>query len=299
MKKEVWVLVSICGLAAGACRDDGDTIIIVTSGGAPGVGGSSVSAFDGGAAGDSAGAGRNAGGANGNAGGAQSVGGSGMGGSSGSTSAGGSGSGGVAGSMSDGGTAGGSGSAGSAGSAGTAGSGGGPPLFFDDFNDGDADGWTTSSLDEWDVTAGNYGHTFVSEEQLVAAAGTPAWTDVIVQAKVSITAFGGSSTAYGAGVCARVQGDNGYCVFLRSNGSVALRKIDSGSGVTLGSALNVTVVPGTWYTMKISVIGSTISAEFEGMHVDSFNEGSLDNGGVGLVTRTTSARFDDVLVVEP
>jgi hypothetical protein len=302
MKKEAWALASICALVAWACRDNGSTIIIISTGGTSGVGGASPSeagaAFDGGAAGDSAGAGRDAGGSDGTTGGTQGAGGSGLSGASGS------GSGGVAGSTGGAGTSGGSGSAGtsgSSGSAGTAGAGGGVTLFFDDFNDGDADGWTASPSGDWNVTAGSYGHDLVENTMRVAAAGMPEWSDVVVEAKVLIKAFGGSSTSYGAGVCARIQGPNDhYCAFLRSNGSVAIRKTLAGSGITLGAGVNVTIALDTWYTLKLRVVGSTLSAEFEGTPVNTvITDSSFATGGIGVMTRATSARFDDVLVVPP
>ena len=87
----------------------------------------------------------------------------------------------------------------------------------------------------------------------LAAAGDITWTNVIVQARIKILSFNGSSTSYYAGLCARVQdANNYYCVTLRSNGSVSIRGDIGGSSNSIGSSNSYGVVTGTWYTVQLA-----------------------------------------------
>src|SRR6476659_519210 len=84
-------------------------------------------------------------------------------------------------------------------------------LFADDFNDGNADGWTKSG-GSWSVASGAYQQTSTGADAK-AQAGSTAWTVQTVSARVRPVAFGASTRS--AGVAARAQSmTNFYALVL-------------------------------------------------------------------------------------
>ena len=66
------------------------------------------------------------------------------------------------------------------------------------------------------------------------------------------------------------------------------------SVTVLGSTSGVSA--GTWYTVKISVSGSTITGSLNGTQFASASKSAHSPGRVGLQTVFASASFDDVAV---
>ncbi|HVV48384.1 MAG TPA: hypothetical protein VHO06_01880, partial [Polyangia bacterium] len=140
----------------------------------------------------------------------------------------------------------------------------------------------------------------------LSANGSVDWTDVVVQARIKILSFNGSSSSYYAGLCARVEDANDYyCVVLRSDGSVSIRGDIAGSSGSIGSSASYGVTTGTWYTVQLEIVGSTITASINGTPVlpksgsGAITDASIDHGGVGLVVDNGVAEFDDVSVTTP
>ena len=300
-----------------------------SAGGSSGTGGgSSGTTASGGSSGS---AGNSAGGGSGG-----STGGDGSGGSSGTTASGGSsgtsggnggntsGSGGTSGTAGTAGTSGGnggstsgtggaeSGAGGGGGSAGTssagtssAGTGGTPMsgqvLFSDDFESGEAADWFPSAdPSAWSVVTDGTNVYEQAPPQVnsdrFSSAGDGDWTDVSVEARVKVLAFNGSSSSYFAGVYARVQSASTYYSFaLRSDGKVSIRKSSS----NLGSSVDAGITEGEWYDIRFVARGSTLTGYVNGMQVTTVTDSSITSGAIGVGTRNTSARFDDVVVTVP
>jgi hypothetical protein len=254
------------------------------SAGAPAAGGATASA-------GAHSGGSSAGGA-GNSGGA----------SAGGSSAGSAGSAGKGGNASGGSASGGAANGGSAtgGSVGAAGSGGaGAVLFSDDFEDGNATGWTVSD-GTWAVVSDgskvySQSATGSGSTLLLAATGSTSWTNQIVEAKVKVKAFGGSSTSYSAAILGRYTGSDYYALALRSDGKVAIRHGNS----TIGSAVTAGIVEGTWYKVRLEIVGSSLKAYVDGALKDSETDTSISAGGIAVSTVNTTAEFDDVKVTTP
>jgi hypothetical protein len=276
-----------------------------------GPGGAGGATGDGGAGGDLAGSG-GAGGGNpttgaGGRGGAGGAGGSpttGAGGRGGSGGAGGT-AGGAGGTAGGGGRGGSGGGAGAGGSGGGAGAGGSPGtlLFSDDFEMG-ASHWVASTTGDWSVVTDGtmvYEQATLSNDFRIAAAGDVSWTDQVVEARVKVLSFGGSSSSYVAGVCGRVHDlMNFYCAVIRSNdGKVAIRARLNNSGTTLGTPGTAGAVAGTWYTLRLEIIGTTLNAYLDGVLKTTVSDSTIASGGVGLGTQNASAEFDDVRVTKP
>jgi pectate lyase len=168
-------------------------------------------------------------------------------------------------------------------------------LFSDDFNDGNATGWSTNG-GSWSVVTDGSGvyRQGGTGADARALTGTATWTDYSVQARVKPTAFSGSNRF--AAVLARVQSSTSYYYLaLRSNNTVELKRLEGGSSTTLDTA-SLTVTAGTWYTVRLDVSGSTLRGYVNGALVTEASDSRWSAGRVGVATFYTAANFDDVQV---
>ena len=107
-------------------------------------------------------------------------------------------------------------------------------LFTDDFNDGNATGWSTSG-GSWSVASGVLQQSSTGADAK-AQAGSTSWTNYGVQARVRPNAFS-SGTGRMVGLLARAQNmTNYYSLVLVGSGSLQLRRISGGGVSTLASA---------------------------------------------------------------
>ncbi len=188
---------------------------------------------------------------------------------------------------------------------------GGMMLLSEDFEDGTANGWNATVASDWSVVDDG---TKVYKEGVsqgnstvhLTAGGDVGWSNVIVEARVK-PSFGGSSSSYFAGVCARLKDvDDFYCAALRSDGKFGIRARIGGNGTNLSNAINVTptaISSDKWYTVKLKVQGSAIEGSVVGPAGETATAAVTDyqitNGGVGLAAVGMSAEFDDVKVTTP
>jgi len=161
-------------------------------------------------------------------------------------------------------------------------------LFSDDFNDGNASGWSTSG-GSWSVVSGSYQQSGTSADAK-AQSGTTSWTDYSVQARVRPNTFG-SSSSRAAGVVARAQSMSNFYSLVLAPSSVQIRR-----GTTTLASAAMTVSAGTWYTLTLSVAGSTLRGSVNGTQVLTVSDGTLATGRVGFVSSYTAATFDDITV---
>jgi pectate lyase len=134
----------------------------------------------------------------------------------------------------------------------------------------------------------------------VSAAGNVNWTDQVVEAKVKVLAFTGSSSSYLVGIYARFKDlDNHYYVALDSYGAVKIRKKTSGNNTSITSEAPTPYALNTWYTIKLEVIGSSLKAYVDGIPVLVATDTEIAAGGIALGTKNATAEFDDVRVTGP
>jgi hypothetical protein len=216
-----------------------------------------------------------------------------------------------------GGGSGGTGSGGAGGSTATGGAGGGTggriggtggsvagTLFFDDFETPHPMVWAANTTGDWSVVMDGatkvYKQNTLTNNFRVAANGNVAWTDMTIEAKVKVLAFGGQGTSYFAAVYARFRDvDNHYYLALRTDGRLAIRAKVGGSNSTLGSAFDGPVAPNTWYTVKLEVVGSTLRAYLDGALKGMVTDTSVTSGGIAVGATNATAEFDDVRVTGP
>jgi hypothetical protein len=169
-------------------------------------------------------------------------------------------------------------------------------LFSDNFEDGNADGWSKSG-GTWAVgTDGSrvYTQSNAGSELARVFAGQTSWTDYAVQARVKPLAFG-ATTRY-VGVAARSGSSSSFDrLVLTDANRVELQAVRSGSVTVIGSAA-LTVSTGTWYTLRIEAQGSTLRGYVNGTLVASGAGSQASQGRIVLQTFHASASFDDVAV---
>jgi hypothetical protein len=288
-------------------------------GGAAGGGGATGRGGTGGVGGGAAGGGGSGGAGGGAAGGGAAGGGGATGrggtGGVGGGAAGGGGSGGAGGGAAGGGAAGGgaAGGGGTTGRGGSGGAGGGPGpcpghAFCDDFEDGDAVGWTPIG-GTWAVVADGSSVYRGANGSGNSIAGSATWTDQTVEARVKVVQFGNDKAGFRGGVIARYASANNFYVFF-VDGTGALRVLmdnDTPSGHTGSCAkLDANLTPGSWHTLRLTASGSTsvrLQTFLDGVpvHDCTTTSGTIAAGSAGayIYGSNTIVEFDDVTVSAP
>jgi hypothetical protein len=167
-------------------------------------------------------------------------------------------------------------------------------LASDNFEDGDANGWTTNG-GTWSVVQDG-----TEMYKQAAASGTynssvgdSSWADYTVQAKVKPLSFNGSTGS--VGIRTRFMNDSNFYNFRYQDGKLQiLKRVSDVSTVLIDKAY--TINTGTTYTFKASVKGSTLQFYVNGNLELSDTDSSLTAGKSALALNNATAEFDDVLI---
>ena len=137
-------------------------------------------------------------------------------------------------------------------------------VFSADFESGTS-GWSKSG-GSWSVVSDGSQVLQQSDpgsERAREFAGSTAWTNYSVQARVKATAFG--SSAGTVALTARAAGATKmYRLSLTGANRVQLESM-SGSSITVLGGVSQTISSGTWYTLRLVVNGSSITANAPAM----------------------------------
>ena len=165
----------------------------------------------------------------------------------------------------------------------------------DDFEDGDAAGWTTTG-GTWIVTWDGSSHVLRQStfaENALARKGSPGWRNYTVTAEVKPESFNGLPGF--AGVVVRAQSTTDYyALVLRPDDTAALTRTTNGVSQTLATR-RVSVDEGRWYTLSLGVDGQRLTGSVDGASITA-TDGFLFGGPAGLITTWTTASFDDVVI---
>jgi calcineurin-like phosphoesterase family protein/purple acid phosphatase-like protein/fibronectin type III domain protein len=174
----------------------------------------------------------------------------------------------------------------------------GSVLFQDDFEDGVEDGWSEHNGTWSVVTSGSkvYQQSSTSGDG-IASAGDPIWGDYTVEARIKPVSFNA------AGGFVRLIGrfrdvSNYYYLLLRSTQVLELKKLAGGTATTLTSKA-YTVSPGTSYTLKLELVGTSLKAYVNGQLELSATDSQLNSGSIAVGTFNASGEVDDVMVRLP
>jgi hypothetical protein len=168
----------------------------------------------------------------------------------------------------------------------------------DNFETGNAAGWTTIAGSQFSVVASGanrvYRQASTTGEARALLGNTP-WTNQAIEAEVTPTAFDGNDRW--VGLVTRYQdAQNYFYVALRSSGTLQLRRMRAGVFSTIAStAFPVTV--NRRYRLRLESIGSVHRVYVDGaLLLDADDAGAPLNGVAGLTMYRTRADFDNVVV---
>ncbi|TXK84476.1 PA14 domain-containing protein [Paenibacillus sp. N3.4] len=165
-----------------------------------------------------------------------------------------------------------------------------PPLFSDNFEDGDSNGWETTN-GTWNVTVDG-SNVYRSLTGGSSVAGSTSWTDYTVRASIKMT---GAPTATADVLGRYTDGNNFYFLQLDGVGNrLKLYKKVAGT-VTLLQSATLTVASGQWYNVQLSFSGSVITGAVDGTALISATDTSLIAGKIGL-RASAEANYDDIVV---
>lgn len=167
-------------------------------------------------------------------------------------------------------------------------------LAADNFEDGNAAGWTTTG-GTWIVV--NEDSRVLRQSSYAANAlartGAPGWRDYIVSADVRPISFNGLPGH--VGVVARAQSTNTYyALVLRPDNTAALLRVVSGRAATLAT-MPVAVRAGATYDLTFRLVGNALTGWVEGVGF-SATDNFILQGPAGLTTTWASASFDNAWV---
>lgn len=167
-------------------------------------------------------------------------------------------------------------------------------LTSDDFEDGNAAGWTTTG-GTWVIK--NEESRVLHQSSLAANAlartGQIDWRDYTVAADVKPVSFNGLPGF--VGVVARAQSTTTYyALVLRPDNTAALTRTVGGSSTTLATA-RVAVSTGTSYRLALRTASRTLTGWVNGVELTA-SDSFISAGPAGLVTTWTTASFDNVSV---
>jgi parallel beta-helix repeat protein len=179
-------------------------------------------------------------------------------------------------------------------------------LFFDDFDDGSADGWTEYCEESgfWDVISGEYFVTVEIVENGISVVDSLNLTDCVITTKLR---FSNSEVGYRAGIVFRYVDNENYYSFEIGNeyDEIDIIKYSSmnpeyGEKRTFiqpsfGNS-SIIIDANTDYTLRIEIIGSTFTAFLDDQQVLSWVEETYTIGKVGLRARRADVFFDDFRV---
>ncbi|WP_433294849.1 cellulose-binding protein [Actinoplanes sp. CA-030573] len=169
-------------------------------------------------------------------------------------------------------------------------------VFSADFETGSTSGWSKSG-GTWSITSDGSRVLQQSDsgsERAREFAGQTSWADYSVQARVKATSF--ATTSGVVALTARAAGATRmYRLSLTGGNKVQLETMN-GSAVTILASLGQTISTSTFYTLKLSVNGTTISGSINGTSVGSATDSTIGAGRIGLLTEHAAGRFDDVVV---
>ncbi|WP_246061767.1 family 16 glycoside hydrolase [Paenibacillus oralis] len=173
-----------------------------------------------------------------------------------------------------------------------------PPLFSDNFEDGNTAGWK-SVTGGWNVPTVGTNKVLSSGNQtttsLITANSGNSWTDYTYEARMKMPI-----TDANAGVVFRVKDANNYYMYRINSSNKKLELYKSVNGqLTSVTSTPFTAKEKQWYTVKAVIQGNTIACYVDGELKMKWTNPvtELTAGGIGFRTTSAGVHFDDVLVL--
>ena len=171
-----------------------------------------------------------------------------------------------------------------------------PSLLQDDFQDGNAQGWSSLAGTFSVVSSGTslvYRQTNTAGNAAALLANAN-YADQSIQADIIPRAFDGADRWFG--LAARyVNSANYYYVTARSGGGIQLKKMLGGSFTTLGTA-PLAVALNRTHRLRLEAVGDHVRVLVNERPVISVRDDDISGGQPGVMMYRTRADYDNVLV---
>jgi parallel beta-helix repeat protein len=172
-------------------------------------------------------------------------------------------------------------------------------VFFDDFNDGGANGWT-ESLGTWSVVNGEYLVSVGIVENGISTVNDINLTDCIIEAKLRFT----DTVGFAAGILFRYVDDEHYYAFELSNeyDCATLRKYspanpDYGENLAYTPRGSLPIQSNVNYLLRVVIQGNRFTCLLDDQELFSEIDNDYSGGKVGLRARRADAFFDNFTVL--
>ncbi|WP_168119515.1 sugar-binding protein [Paenibacillus sp. HB172176] len=175
-------------------------------------------------------------------------------------------------------------------------------LLYDDFEDGDAAGWTVvqggvfSVVNDGSSEVYKLSYVNGSSTNQYVVNGSSTWTDYVLEAKLN-----NGSNDNTTGLYARYHDKNNlYALKISTkHDTITLSKSVSGTYTSLDSA-SVTLDTNTTYKLKLSVDGDQLTGYLDDVQLVSAVDSSFSSGKIGIGGYSKgNYSFDDVSVSDP
>jgi hypothetical protein len=166
-------------------------------------------------------------------------------------------------------------------------------MLVEDFDDGNYTGWTSVGSGSWFVSSDELNQSNTSSNYVLVRDDI-SLSDCTMEAKVR--ASGGS--IHSVYMVLRYQNSSNYArVGIRTDTDrVRVARIQSGSFVQTAQYAT-DLADNTWYTLRAVVTGQRIRVYFNcNLVVDITDTGLWSTGKVGVTSRQTTAKFDDIKI---
>lgn len=175
-------------------------------------------------------------------------------------------------------------------------------MYATDFEAASPGPWTKTGIGLWTLWSGTSQVWFQSSiaGDARASIGAPADDQVVrVRARLNTYATPTDTQERWFGVMAR-QSDtrNYYYLSLRSSNTLSLRKLVDGVATPLATVA-FTVIPATWYDLRLEAIGNQIRAYVNGTLRLEATDAAHARGSSGPVMYKTAADYDDFSAYQP
>ena len=169
--------------------------------------------------------------------------------------------------------------------------------FIDNFDDGNADGWTVAenATSEWKVTNGGYHGSIADGTESIAVIGEPDWD--VESIEVTIRDAQGEWLA----LVWRYQDLNNFDSWWLNIAGGALEawpKVGDYEGAARASGA-VPLDLAKEFTFKVVINGNDFDAFFDGQKIGAYTNDAFAAGQVGFLLWAGSATFDDVVINGP
>ena len=171
-------------------------------------------------------------------------------------------------------------------------------LFQDNFETGTAAGWNATA-GTWSVVLDGSNHVYRNSNTSGdnwSYNGSAAWTDYAIEALIK-------PLTWNSGGIARIFGrwqdaNDWYYVNLTADNHIQLRKSVNGTFTDLAPQKSFTVSKGTWYKVRLEMVGTTLKAYVNDVLQLTATDATFSSGLIALGGFNNTAEFDNVVVYD-